>query len=109
MKYCAGLIKNKLEFTEKLYGFAKHGTRRKTELSKMCRDYKEAHDYLTGNIEAVSFVPEYSIRELKRQFLWLNYDRELHSEVIDEINYYVNKMKEDGAKRLSDKDSEPSS
>ena len=109
MKFCESIIRKRLEFTEKLHGYAKHGTRRKNELSKMCRDYKEAHDFLTGKIEAVSFVPEYTIRELKRQFLWLNYDRELHSEVIDEINYYVNKMKEDGAKRLSDKDSEPSS
>ena len=109
MKYCDGLIKNRLDFTEKLHGFAKHGTRRKTELSKMCRDYKEAHDYLTGKIEAVSFVPEYSLRELRRQKHWLNYDTDLHAEAIDEVDYCLNKMKLDGTKGLSNKNSEPSS
>ena len=108
MKFCESVIRKRLEFTEKLHGYAKHGTRRKNELSKMCRDYKEAHDFLSGKIEAVSFVPDYSIRELKRQFLWLNYKPDLYVEVIEEIDYIVNKMKEDGAKRLSDEDSQPS-
>lgn len=109
MKFCESIIRKRLEFTEKLHGYAKHGTRRKNELSKMCRDYKEAHDFLTGKIEAVSFVPDYSVREIKRQLTWLEYDKDLHAEVIDEVNYIVNKMKEDGAKRLSDEDSESSS
>lgn len=108
MKFCESVIRKRLEFTEKLHSYAKHGTRRKSELSKMCRDYKEAHDFLTGKIEAVSFVPSYSIRELKRQFLWLNYNPDLHVEAIEEVDYIVNKMKEDGAKRLSDEDSESS-
>lgn len=108
MKFCESVIRNRLEFTEKLHGYAKHGTRRKNELSKMCRDYKEAHDFLIGKIDAVSFVPDYSIRELMRQFNWLEYDKELHAETIEEVNYIVNKMKDDGAKRLSDEDSESS-
>ena len=108
MKFCESVIRNRLEFTEKLHGYAKHGTRRKNELSKMCRDYKEAHDFLIGKIDAVSFVPNYSIRELMRQFNWLEYDKDLHAETIKEVNYIVNKMKEDGAKRLSDEDSESS-
>ena len=62
----------------------------------MCRDYKEAHDFLIGKIDAVSFVPDYSIRELIRQFNWLEYDKDLHAETIEEVNYIVNKMKEDG-------------
>ena len=108
MKFCESVIRNRLEFTEKLHGYAKHGTRRKNELSKMCRDYKEAHDFLIGKIDAVSFVPNYSIRELMRQFNWLEYDKDLHAETIKEVNYIVNKMKEDAAKRLSDEDSESS-
>ena len=108
MKFCSDVIRKKLEFTEKLHGYAKHGTRRKNELSKMCRDYKEAHDFLTGKIEAVSFVPDYSVRELKRQFLWLNYKPELYVDIIEEIDCVVNKMKEDGVKGLSDEDSQPS-
>jgi hypothetical protein len=86
-----------------------HGTRRKNELSKRCRDYKEAHDLLSGNTEFLSFVPDYSIREIKRQLNWLEYDKDLHAEAINEVNYIVNKMKEDGAKRLSDEDSQSSS
>lgn len=108
MKFCSDVIRKKLEFTEKLHGYAKHGTRRKNELSKMCRDYKEAHDFLTGKIEAVSFVPDYSVRELKRQFLWLNYKPELYVDIIEEIDCVVNKMKEDGVKGLSNEDSQPS-
>jgi hypothetical protein len=106
MNFCESIIRKRLEFTEKLHGFAKHGTRRKSELSKMCADYKEAHDFLTGKIEAVSFVPDYSLKELKRQFNWLNYDRELHADTIDELNECINKMKYDGAKGLSDRHSE---
>jgi hypothetical protein len=98
MNFCESVIKKRLEFTEKLHGYAQHGTRRKIELSKMCRDYKEAHDFLTGKIDAVSFVPDYSLKELRRQMHWLNYDTVLHAETIDEINYYVKKMKEDGKK-----------
>lgn len=109
MKFCECVIRKRLEFTEKLHGYAKHGTRRKSELSNMCRDYKEAHDFLTGKIEAVSFIPDYSVREIKRQLNWLEYAKELHAETIDEVNYVVNKMKEDGAKRLSNEDSQPSS
>ncbi len=108
MKFCSDVIRKKLEFTEKLHSYAKHGTRRKNELSKMCRDYKEAHDFLTGKIEAVSFVPDYSVRELKRQFLWLNYKPELYVDIIEEIDCVVNKMKEDGVKGLSNEDSQPS-
>lgn len=108
MKFCESVIRKRLEFTEKLHGYAKHGTRRKAELSKMCRDYKEAHDFLTGKIEVVSFVPDYSIREIKRQLNWLEYNEFLHADTIQEINYVINKMKEDGAKRLSDEDSQPS-
>ena len=108
MKFCESVIRKRLEFTEKLHSYANHGTRRKNELSKMCRDYKEAHDFLTGKIDAVSFVPDYSVREIKRQLNWLEYAKELHAETIDEVNYIVNKMKEDGAKRLSDEDSQPS-
>lgn len=108
MKFCSDVIRKKLEFTEKLHSYAKHGTRRKNELSKMCRDYKEAHDFLTGKIEAVSFVPDYSVRELKRQFLWLNYKPELYVDIIEEIDCVVNKMKEDGVKGLSNEDSQSS-
>lgn len=103
MKFCESIIRKRLEFTEKLHGYAKHGTRRKNELSKMCRDYKEAHDFLTGKIEAVSFVPDYSVREIKRQLTWLEYDKDLHAEVIDEVNYIVNKMKEDGKDNIDNR------
>lgn len=103
MKFCESVIRKRLEFTEKLHGYAKHGTRRKAELSKMCRDYKEAHDFLTGKIEAVSFVPDYSVREIKRQLNWLEYDKDLHSEAIDEVNYIVNKMKDDGQNNSIDR------
>lgn len=108
MKFCADVIKKRLEFTEKLHGYAKHGTRRKSELSKMCRDYKEAHDFLTGKTKAVSFVPDYSIREIKRQLNWLEYAKELNADAIEEVNYVVNKMKEDGVKGLSNEDSQSS-
>lgn len=108
MKFCADVIRKRLEFTEKLHGYAKHGTRRKNELSKMCRDYKEAHNFLIGKIEAVSFVPDYSIRELKRQFNWLNYKPELYTNIIEEIDCIVNKMKEDGVKGLSEENSQSS-
>jgi hypothetical protein len=106
MKFCESIIRKKLEFTEQIYGYAKHGTRRKAELSKMIADYKEAHDFLTGMIEAVSFVPDYSVREIKRQLNWLEYAKELHAETIEEVNYVVNKMKEDGTKGLSNQHSE---
>lgn len=108
MKFCESIIRKRLEFTEKLHSYAKHGTRRKSELSRMCRDYKEAHDFLSGKTESVSFVPNYSIREIKRQLNWLEYDKVLHDKAIEELNYIVNKMKEDGAKRLSEEDSESS-
>lgn len=108
MKFCESVIRKRLEFTEKLHGYAKHGTRRKSELSKMCRDYKEAHDFLTGKIEIVSFVPDYSIREIKRQLNWLEYAKELNADAIEEVNYVVNKMKEDGVKGLSNEDSQSS-
>ena len=103
MKFCESVIRKRLEFTEKLHSYAKHGTRRKNELSKMCRDYKEAHDFLTGNTEFVSFVPDYSIREIKRQLNWLEYDKDLHAEAINEVNYIVNKMKEDGKNNSIDR------
>ena len=108
MKFCESIIKKKLDFTEQIYKYAKHGTRRKAELSKMIADYEEVHDYLTGKIEAVSFVPSYSLRELRRQFNWLNYDKELNAETINELNECINKMKSDGAKGLSNEDSESS-
>lgn len=103
MKFCESVIKKKLDFTEQIYKYAKHGTRRKAELSKMIADYEEVHDYLTGKIEAVSFVPDYSIREIKRQLTWLEYDKDLHAEVIDEVNYIVNKMKDDGQNNSIDR------
>jgi hypothetical protein len=98
MKFCESIIRKRLEFTEKLDTFAKHGTRRKSELSRMCRDYKEAHDFLTSKNESVSFVPNYSIREIKRQLNWLEHDKVLHAKAIEEVNYIINKMKEDGQK-----------
>jgi hypothetical protein len=49
-------------------------------------------------IEAVSFVPDYSLRELRRQFNWLDYDKELHADTINELNECINKMIEDGQK-----------
>lgn len=98
MKFCADVIKSKLDFTSRLYQLAKVGTRRKSELSEMCSDYREAYMFLTGEIESVSFVPEYSLRELRRQKHWLNYDTDLHAEAIDEVDYCLNKMKEDGLK-----------
>jgi hypothetical protein len=98
MKFCECVIKKRLDFTEKIYGYAKHGTRRKAELSRMIADYKEAHDFLTGKIEAVSFIPDYSLRELRRQFNWLEYDKELHADTINELNECINKMKKDGQK-----------
>lgn len=103
MKFCESVIRKRLEFTEKLHSYANHGTRRKNELSKMCRDYKEAHDFLTGKIDAVSFVPDYSVREIKRQLNWLEYAKELHAETIDEVNYIINKMKEDGKDNSNDR------
>ena len=106
MKFCESVIKEKLDFTEQIYKCAKHGTRRKAELSKMIADYEEVYDYLTGKIEAVSFVPDYSLRELRRQFNWLNYDKELHADTINELNECINKMIEDGTKELSDRHSE---
>jgi hypothetical protein len=108
MKFCESIIRKRLEFTKKLHGYAKHGTRRKSELSKMCIDYKEAHDFLSGKIDAVSFVPDYSVREIKRQLNWLEVAKDLNADAIEEVNYIVNKMKEDGTKRLSDEDSQPS-
>jgi hypothetical protein len=106
MKFCESVIKEKLDFTEQIYKCAKHGTRRKAELSKMIADYEEVYDYLTGKIEAVSFVPDYSLRELRRQFNWLNYDKELHADTINELNECINKMIEDGTKGLSNQYSE---
>jgi hypothetical protein len=98
MKFCESIIRKRLEFTEKLHSYAKHGTRRKSELSRMCRDYKEAHDFLTSKNDSVSFVPNYSIREIKRQLNWLEHDKVLHAKAIEEVNYIINKMKEDGQK-----------
>lgn len=109
MKFCADVIKSKLNFTTKLCKLAKIGTRRKSELSEMCNDYREAYMFLSGEIDAVSFVPEYSLRELRRQMHWLNYEADLHADTIEEVNYCLNKMKEDGTKGLSDKNSRPSS
>ena len=109
MKFCASIIKSKLDFTEKIKNYSKHGTRRRSELSKMCDDYSEAYAFLNGNIDAVSFVPTYSISSLKRQLVWLNYAPELHADAIEEIYYCINKMKLDGIKGLSDRHSESSS
>jgi len=109
MNFCASVVKSKLDFVSKLYQLARIGTRRKKELSDMCNDYREAYMFLTGEIEAVSFVPECSLRQIRRQLLWLNYDTELHADLIKEVNYCLNKMKEDGTKGLSGRHSEQSS
>lgn len=103
MKFCADVIKSKLDFTSRLYQLAKVGTRRKSELSEMCNDYREAYMFLNGDIEAVSFVPEYSLRELRRQMHWLNYDADLHAETIKEVNDCLNKMKLDGQNNSIDR------
>lgn len=103
MKFCTDVIKSKLDFTSRLYQLAKVGTRRKSELSEMCNDYREAYMFLSGEIDAVSFVPEYSLRELRRQMHWLNYDAELHATTIEEVNYCLNKMKEDGKDNIDNR------
>lgn len=91
MSFCKDVIKNKLEFTSQIFKYARNNTKRKEALSEMCNDYREAYNFLLGNTE-LSFKPSHSIRELNRQLLWLNYDKELHKETINEVNETIKRL-----------------
>jgi hypothetical protein len=91
MSFCKNVIKEMLEFTSQIFKYARNNTKRKEVLSEMCNDYREAYNFLLGNTE-LSFKPSHSIRELNRKLLWLNYDKELHKETINEVNETIKRL-----------------
>jgi hypothetical protein len=66
----------------------------------MIKDYQETLDFLNGETDKMDYVPEYSVRQLRRQLLWLAPD--VNQETIIEINSNLEKL---NAKKLSNRDS----
>ena len=90
------VIKKRLELTQELIRFSKEGSRQRAEYEAMIKDYQETLDFLNGETDKMDYVPEYSVRQLRRQLLWLAPD--VNQETIIEINSNLEKL---NAKKLS--------
>ena len=100
MEFTLVVIKKRLDLTKELIRFSKVGSRQRAEYEAMIKDYQDTLDFLNGVTDSMDYVPEYSVRQLRRQLLWLSPDT--NQEVIEEINSNLEKL---NAKKLSNRDS----
>ena len=100
MDFTLMVIKKRLELTKELIRFSKEGSRQRAEYEAMIKDYQETLDFLNGETDKMDYVPEYSVRQLRRQLLWLAPD--VNQSTINEINSNLEKL---NAKKLSNRDS----
>lgn len=100
MEFTLVVIKKRLDLTKELIRFSKSGSRQFKEYTAMIDDYQDTLDFLNGVTDKMDYVPEYSVRQLRRQLLWLKPD--VNQDSIDEINSNLEKL---NAKRLSNRDS----
>lgn len=96
MDFTLMVIKKRLELTNELIRFSKEGSRQRCEYEAMIKDYQETLDFLNGETDKMDYVPEYSVRQLRRQLLWLAPD--VNQSTINEINSNLEKL---NAKKLS--------
>ena len=101
MDFTLVVIKKRLDLTKELIRFSKVGSRQRAEYEAMIKDYQDTLDFLNGVTDIMDYVPEYSVRQLRRQLLWLS--PEVNQEVINEVNSNLEKL---NAKRLSKRDSD---
>lgn len=101
MDFTLVVIKKRLDLTKELIRFSKVGSRQRAEYEAMIKDYQDTLDFLNGVADSMDYVPEYSVRQLRRQLLWLS--PEVNQEVINEVNSNLEKL---NAKRLSKRDSD---
>ena len=94
------VIKKRLELTKELVRFQKVGSRQRAEYEAMIKDYQDTLDFFNGVTDKMDYVPEYSVRQLRRQLLWLSPD--VNQSTINEINSNLEKL---NAKKLSNRDS----
>ena len=101
MDFTLVVIKKRLELTQELIRFSKEGSRQRAEYEAMIKDYQDTLDFFNGVTDKMDYVPEYSVRQLRRQLLWLSPD--VNQTTIIEINSNLEKL---NAKRLSSRDSD---
>lgn len=100
MEFTLVVIKKRLDLTKELIRFSKAGSRQRAEYEDMIKDYQDTLDFLNGVTDSMDYIPEYSVRQLRRQLLWLKPD--VNQEAIDEVNSNLEKL---NAKKLSKRDS----
>jgi hypothetical protein len=100
MDFTLVAIKKRLELTKELIRFSKEGSRQRAEYEAMIKDYQDTLDFFNGVTDKMDYVPEYSVRQLRRQLLWLSPD--VNQQTIIEINSNLEKL---NAKKLSNRDS----
>lgn len=100
MDFTLVVIKKRLELTQELIRFSKEGSRQRAEYEAMIKDYQDTLDFFNGVTDKMDYVPEYSVRQLRRQLLWLSPD--VNQATIIEINSNLEKL---NAKKLSNRDS----
>jgi hypothetical protein len=100
MDFTLVVIKKRLELTKELIRFQKEGSRQRAEYEAMIKDYQDTLDFFNGVTDKMDYVPEYSVRQLRRQLLWLSPD--VNQATIIEINSNLEKL---NAKKLSNRDS----
>jgi hypothetical protein len=100
MDFTLMVIKKRLELTKELIRFQKEGSRQRAEYEAMIKDYQDTLDFFNGVTDKMDYVPEYSVRQLRRQLLWLSPD--VNQSTINEINSNLEKL---NAKKLSNRDS----
>jgi hypothetical protein len=96
MDFTLVVIKKRLELTQELIRFSKEGSRQRAEYEAMIKDYQDTLDFFNGVTDKMDYVPEYSVRQLRRQLLWLSPD--VNQATIIEINSNLEKL---NAKKLS--------
>jgi hypothetical protein len=96
MDFTLVVIKKRLELTQELIRFSKEGSRQRAEYEAMIKDYQDTLDFFNGVTDKMDYVPEYSVRQLRRQLLWLSPD--VNQTTIIEINSNLEKL---NAKKLS--------
>jgi anaerobic glycerol-3-phosphate dehydrogenase len=101
MEFTVVVIKKRLDLTKELIRFSKAGSRQYKEYTAMINDYQDTLDFFNGVTDIMDYVPEYSVRQLRRQLLWLK--PETNQDTINEINSNLEKL---NAKRLSSRDSD---
>lgn len=101
MEFTIVTIKKRLELTKELIRFSKEGSRQRAEYEAMIKDYQDTLDFFNGVTDKMDYVPEYSVRQLRRQLLWLSPG--VNQKSIDEVNSNLEKL---NAKRLSKRDSD---